>query len=145
MARKTANITIDDEGRDKGKVFLITEMSASQAERWAMRTLLALMKGGVELPEGFEHLGMAGIAEVGIRALSGLDFEVAEPLLDEMMKCVRAIPDSAKLHYSRDLVDTDTEEVLTRIRLRAEVWKLHTDFLKAVAPSTSGAQAAAIQ
>lgn len=145
MARKTANITIDDEGRDKGKVFLITEMSAAQAERWAMRSLLALMRNGVEMPDGFEHLGMAGMAEVGIRALSGLDFEVAEPLLDEMMKCVRFIPDSSKMHYSRDLVETDTEEVLTRIRLRAEVWKLHTDFLKAVAPSTSGAPAPAIQ
>lgn len=133
MARATTNYTVSDDGRDRGKTFVLTEMPASKAESWAMRALLALMSGDVELPDGFERMGMAGMAEVGIRALSGLTWEVAEPLLDEMMACVQFMPDPSKPHVVRALFEEDIEEVSTRIKLRAEVWKLHTGFLKAVA------------
>ena len=51
MARTVSNYTVTDEGRDNGKVFVLTEMPASRAESWAMRALLALMAGGVEVPE----------------------------------------------------------------------------------------------
>ena len=133
--RSTTNFTVTDEGRDKGKTFLLTELSASKAEAWAMRAILALMAGGVELPEGFERLGMAGMAEVGIKALAGLRWEVAEPLLAEMWECVRIMPDPARPNVIRNLIEEDIEEITTRIKLRAEVWKLHTGFLKAAAPS----------
>ena len=53
MARKVSNYTVTKEGRDLGKTFVITEMPASRAEAWATRALLALMAGGVELPDGF--------------------------------------------------------------------------------------------
>ena len=138
MARATANYTVTDEGRDNGKVFVITEMPASKAESWAMRALLALMAGGVEVPDGFERMGMAGMAEVGIRALAGRKWEVAEPLLAEMWECVQIMPDPSKPHVVRALIEQDIEEVATRLKLRGEVWKLHTGFLKAVAPSISG-------
>lgn len=138
MARNTANYTVQDEGRDQGKVFVLTELPASRAESWAMRALLALMASGVEVPEGFEHMGMAGMAEVGLRALSGLKWEVAEPLLAEMWDCIQFMPDPSKPHIVRKLFDEDIEEITTRVKLRAEVWKLHTGFLKAVAPSISG-------
>ena len=72
MSRRTLIYTVKSDNRDKGKKFQITEMSASRGEAWAMRALLALMAGGVNLPEGFERMGMAGLAEVGIRALSNL-------------------------------------------------------------------------
>lgn len=143
MARATQNYTVADEGRDKNKVFILTEMPASQAESWAMRALLALIAGGVEVPAGFERMGMAGMAEIGIRALTGLKWEVAEPLLAEMWGCVRIMPDPSKTHITRELIEEDIEEVATRIKLRAEVWKLHTAFLTAVAPSISGNLAAA--
>lgn len=143
MARSTANFTVQDQGRDNGKVFVLTELPASKAESWAMRAILALMAGGVELPEGFDRLGMAGMAEVGIKALSGLKWEVAEPLLAEMWQCVQIMPDPSKPHVVRNLIEEDIEEIATRIKLRAEVWKLHTGFLKAVAPSISGGSPAA--
>ena len=50
MARSISNYTVQDEGRDNGKVFVLTEMPASRAESWAMRALLALMANGVEVP-----------------------------------------------------------------------------------------------
>lgn len=143
MARNFLNFTIVDDNRDKDKVFVITEMSASQAESWAMRAILALTANGVELPEGFERMGMAGIAELGLKALGGLKWEIAEPLLDEMFTCVKYMPDSAKPHIVRPLHESDIEEVVTRIKLRIEIWKLHTDFLKAVAPSTPAKAATA--
>ena len=137
MSRSTANYTVTDDGRDRGKVFVITELPASKAESWAMRALLALMANGTDLPEGFERSGMAGMAEVGIKALSGLRWEVAEPLLAEMWQCVQIMPDPVKPHIVRMLIEEDIEEILTRVKIRAEVWKLHTGFLKAVAPSIS--------
>jgi hypothetical protein len=138
VARKNAVVKITDDNRDKGKAFLITEMSATQGEAWAMRAILALMAGDVELPEGFERMGMAGIAEVGLKALSGLHWEVAEPLLADMMACVQFIPDPLKQNVLRDLFEEDIEEISTRVKLKAEVWKLHTDFLQAATPSNSG-------
>lgn len=143
MARATANITITTEGRDRGKVFVITEMPASRAEAWATRALLALMANNVELPDGFENLGMAAMAELGIKALSGLTWQVAEPLLAEMWECVQYMPDPRNPVVLRALIEDDIEEIKTRVQLRAEVWKLHTGFLKAVAPSASSGLAAA--
>lgn len=135
MARTTLTYTVTDEGRDQGKTFVLTEMPSSRAEAWAMRALLALMGGGVDIPEGFERMGMAGMAEVGLRALSSLKWEVAEPLLSEMFECIQIMPDSSKPHVVRALIEQDIEEIRTRINLRLEVWKLHVGFLKAVAPS----------
>jgi len=138
MARKIANVTISREGRDKGKLFLITEMSSARAESWAMRILLALIGSNANIPENFAELGMAGLAELGMRSLGGLKWEVAEPLLDEMMTCIQIIPDPSKTHVARPLIESDIEEVSTRFDLRVEVWKLHLDFLQAVVPSISG-------
>ena len=127
--RKEAVITIEANGRDQGKVFHLKEMPASQAERWAMRALLALVRSGVELPDDVASAGMAGVAALGLKAFSGVKFEEIEPLLVEMMECVKAIPDPSKPKMIRDLVETDIEEISTRLRLRAEVFALHTGFL----------------
>jgi len=133
MARKTARYTVTDEGRDKGKIFVLTEMPASQAEAWALRALLALMNGNVEIPQGFESAGMAGMAEMGLKALSGLSWQVAAPLLEEMWQCVQMQPDPTNPALVRQLIEEDVEEIKTRLSIRVEVWKLHMDFLKGVA------------
>lgn len=142
MGRKTANYTVADEGRDKGKLFIITEMSASQAEAWALRVLLALINAEVDIPEGFDNLGMAALAQLGLKCITGLKWEVAQPLLDEMMTCVQYVPDPKKIQTVRAIMtDSDIEEVLTRFRLRVEVWQLHMGFLQAVLPSLNGSAA----
>jgi hypothetical protein len=141
MARKTVTYRVEDKGRDFGKMFLLTEMPANQAEDWAMRALLALMAGDVQIPENFAEMGMAGMAELGLRAISGLSWDVAKPLIAEMFLCVKIIPDPkpATIQVSRELIDDDIEEISTRLKLRMEVFQLHTDFLQAVAPSLSPA------
>lgn len=128
MARKTLTITIDTAGRDKGKVFVLTEMPASQAERWALRALSALASSGVEVPDDLRDAGFAGIARLGIQAFGNLPWEKAEPLLDEMFRCVQVQPSPKVV---RDLIEDDIEEIATRLKLRMELFKLHADFLQA--------------
>lgn len=134
MPRKTDIVTIPLEGRDKGKVFLITEMGAVQGERWATRALLAIGRSGLEIPDDLRGAGMAAIAIYGVRALTRLDYADAQPLLDEMMRCVRFVPDPRHANFSREMVMTesgegdDIEEVATLLYLRSKVFELHTGF-----------------
>jgi hypothetical protein len=141
--RRTMSYKVEDKGRDEGKLFLITEMAASHAENWAMRALLALMNGEVEVPEDVASLGMAKLAEIGLKKLGSLSFEVAEPLLAELMTCIQIIPDPLKTHVVRPLIESDIEEVATRIKLKWEVLNLHVDFSQAVALSKSKLKPAA--
>ncbi|EOZ6873649.1 hypothetical protein ACQVAB_005337, partial [Escherichia coli] len=73
------------------KVFHLTEMSASQAEWWAMRAIMAMGRGGVELPDDVRSLGMAALALEGLKALSKIPPDEARPLMDEMMDCVQFV------------------------------------------------------
>lgn len=135
MPRAIVNYTVKHDGRDKGKVFVLTEMSSREGEEWAFRSLMALMASGVDLPDGFENMGMAGIAQIGLKAFSGLKWEVAKPLLDEMWDCVQIMPDPSKHHIVRNLIEEDIEEIVTRLKIRAEIWKLHADFFVVAARS----------
>lgn len=131
MSRKTKTVIIDlgeDFPRDNGKVFHLEEMSAMAAEKWAMRAMLALTKSGVEIPEGIEGMGFAGVAIVGMRALGGVAFEDLEPLMDEMLECVSIQPDPRQPAVTRPLIKDDIEEVPTLVFLRREVFDLHANF-----------------
>jgi hypothetical protein len=123
--RKQATVTIDAPDRDHGKVFVLTELSAAAAETWAGRALFAMLNAGVEIPDNIAQAGLAGIAALGINALTKLPFDAAKPLLDEMFECVKIQPSP---NVVRALVDDDIEEVLTRLTLRREILKLHIDF-----------------
>lgn len=128
MFRKTAIITISAEGRDKGKVFHIQEMPAMKIEKWATRALLALVKGGAEIPDDVANAGLAGLKALGIKALMGLNYYDAEPLLEEMLECISIIPDPGNRDFMRADIENDIEEVKTLLTLRAAVFNLHADF-----------------
>lgn len=132
MARKELYYT-ETTGRDAGKVFYIREMSATQAEWWAIRAGMAMARSGVELPENFADMGIAAMAGTGLKMVSQIPPNEAKPLLDELMECVQCVPDSSNQNIKRRLIDDDIEEIATRLKLRAEVFKLHVDFLKAAA------------
>jgi hypothetical protein len=142
--RKTTTVTIATEGRDKGKVFLLTEMPASQAENWGMRALAAIGRAGIEIPDEMEGSGMAGVAAIGragFRLQGSLAPEDIEPLMAEMMGCVQIVPDPKQPTVTRGLVEDDIEEVATRLHLRSEVMSLHLGFSIADALSKLGALA----
>ena len=138
--RKHKVVTIEAEGRDKGKSFLILEKSAFDAERWAIRALLALSKAGVEVPDEAMQAGALGILAMGLDAFRMMDFEDAEPLLEEMLACVHFVPNPAdkdpmtgrpmtrSLMQPTEANDGDIEEVSTLLKLRGEALELHLGF-----------------
>jgi identified by metaGeneAnnotator len=128
MALKTKQITIEH-GRDKGRVFLITEMSAAHADNWAMRALIALANGGVDLGDLSPQQGMMGMVRVALDALGRLKADDAIPLLNELLDCVQIIPEGGKPR-PLNMDFNDVEDFTTLWRLRKEVFALHTDFLQ---------------
>ena len=126
--RKTKQVTIPFEGRDKGKVFLLTEMPVLRAEKWAIRAFLALAKAGVEVPDNVVHMGMAGIASsMGLETLARVSFKDAETLMDDIASCISSIP-SPNVVRALDMNANDIEEVATLLYLKREALKLHWDF-----------------
>ena len=128
MARRHDRVVIEREGRDKGKVFWITEMSATQAEYWAGRMLSMLAAGNTDVPSGFFQMGFEGCAAwIAVRGIGGIDWVIAKPLLDEMMACVTFQPDPSK-NVQRALLEDDIEEVVTRFTLREAWFDTHLGF-----------------
>jgi hypothetical protein len=141
MARKEASF-VAETGRDKGKQFLITEMSATKAENWAIKAILAIGNAGIEIPDNLVSQGMAGLLAAGYMNLLKIPFEAAQPLLDEMMSCVQFIPSQ---NIKRSLIEDDIEEVTTRLQLRKAIWNLHMDFFLEKSDQTSELKAPAPQ
>lgn len=129
--RREIDVTVAADGRDRGKVFHIREMAAEPAEEWATRLLLALTRSGIAVPEDMLRGGMASVAAIQQFALNtllngvgALDYDEIKPLLQQIMDCVQIKEKAA----TRDLTPDDIEEVATRLFLRGEVFKLHTNF-----------------
>lgn len=111
------------EGRDAGKKYQITEMSAEAAEWWAFRALQAIAGADAELNL---QAPLSDMAAQGIKALAKVHPDQAKPLLDEMMGCVQIlVPATQK---PRPLLDGDIEDVKTRFMLRKAVVELHLGF-----------------
>lgn len=120
--RRTEIVEIT-EGRDVGKKYQITEMSAEAAEWWAFRALQAIAGADAELNL---QAPLSDMAAQGIKALAKVHPEQARPLLDEMMGCVQIlVPATQK---PRPLLDGDIEDVKTRFMLRKAVVELHLGF-----------------
>lgn len=142
MARKVTDITIDIQGRDFGKKYRLTEMPASQSEKWAARALLALVQSGADVPEKATRAGLAGLAAVGVKLLLDVPWDLLEPLLDEMWQCVQIVVEPIRAGGNpivRQLVEEDIEEVTTRVKLRLDILELHLGFSLAdkLSPSTA--------
>lgn len=142
--RETVVVPAWPGNRDAGKTFVITEMPAAQAEKWALRAFLALKGSEERIPDGIQGLGMVGVAIIGLNVFlqADIDFSKIEPLLDEMMTCVQIVRDpgaadhASGLPVATSLVSPDDiEEVATRAWLRSEVLRVHTGFSPADALS----------
>jgi hypothetical protein len=127
MSRKTIDVTIT-EGRDAGKIYVLTEWQATKAEKWAMRAFSGMIRGGLDIPPGIQEQGVLGLSRLGIIGFAKMAWSDAEPLIDEIMGCIKIVPDPERPQISRALVESDIEDVTTRLTLRKEVLKLHLDF-----------------
>lgn len=131
MSRKKTSVIIPDDAegnRDRGKIFVVTEVPAYQAEKWGNRVYLAMARSGIPIEPEYAAMGVAGLFLVGLRALTLTSWADAEPLLDEMMECVTiALPNNPSV--ARPLMrDLDIEEIGTYRRLRQEIIELHLGF-----------------
>lgn len=139
MARKTARITIAAEGRDKGKTFVLNELPADQAERWAIRALLAMLQSGADIAPDMIQGGMSSLAAIGLHSLPGVSWDLAEPLLEEMWTCVAY--EHARGAPLQDIfpgLNSQIEEVATRLALRLAVIELHLGFFVPESSPISG-------
>lgn len=130
MGRNVITHEVVAENRDKGKRFVITEMSAVQAHKWATKALFAILNSGAEIPDEMVKMGLPGIAAAGMGAISSIPYAVAEPLLDELMGCVKIAQDLAP--EGRALMPEDIEEITTIFDLQGKVLQMH------ISPFTSG-------
>lgn len=128
MARRTISVTIDatDGNRDGGKTFVITEVSAVQAEEWGLRALMALGTAGIVVPKELASAGLIGVVLVGYQAFMGAKWEAVSPLWKEMLpQCVQFEPSpGVRMPWNEILV----EEVSTLLKLRQSIMELHTGF-----------------
>lgn len=137
--RRIERLTVSAEGRDKGKVFVLTEMPADQGERWANRAALALTNTGAAIPDEALGAGWATLAALGVQALGMLRHENVQPMLDELWPaCVRFENKPGQpLQEVGQGINAVIEEVATRYSIYYALWKLHTGFsLPEVSPTS---------
>lgn len=141
MARKTKDITITT-GRDKDKVFRITEKSSYDAELWAIRALGGMADAGVDIPD-LETATAESLTKFAVSSLLKIRSDLMVELLDEMMECVELVPQPRKEPgVSRIIFESDIEDLSTRVLLRSEIIKLHADFFMVAADQNTQTGAA---
>jgi hypothetical protein len=138
MARKVEHVTIESEGRDKGKEFILTEMPALAAERWATQALSLLANAGLQLPEGASDAGMAGLAAVTIRGLPALK-ALQDPSIESWLDCVQYqhSPNMMPQKIFQGMA-CQIEEIATVNFLRMKVLEVHIGPFAEGSPSNTG-------
>ena len=133
MALNKKTVTIS-KGRDKGRKFEVTEMPLLDADKWARRFSLALMRSGMRMSNSdlmnvSSIGGILEIAKFGFTAFGHIEEDLAIELTDELIeKCVMTIPSGGE---PRPVVyDSDISSVTTLMQLRWEAFSIHNDFLE---------------
>ena len=139
---KTKEVTITAEGRDKGRKYLLTEMPALQAERWARHAIMAMNREDLDIRSEIAALGMWGFVLGGLQALAGGDVAAVDKLMDEMLPQIQIVEEAITRPI---LAEGDVWEVLTYKTLRQELIELHISFSLADLLSTLKARSATEQ
>jgi len=131
MARKEIPFIVETEGRDKGKEFLITEMSAWDADALAQDIFRAMGDSNYSsIPADVIAMGCAGLATVGLSVISASSPEVACQLRDRLMSTVDIIITSEGQRQQRKVNGSlDFEEVSTIRSLLDKVFEINFNFL----------------
>lgn len=131
MARKEIPFIVETEGRDKGKEFLITEMSAWDADSLAQDIFRAMGDSNYSsIPADVIAMGCAGLATVGLSIISASSPEVARQLRDRLMSTVDIIITNDGQRQQRKVNGSlDFEEVSTIRSLLDKVFQVNFGFL----------------
>lgn len=141
MPRKQEFVTIDADGRDKGRIFILTEMDAWAAIRWCAKAMLALAQTGAQMPSGALAKAAEGgpetLAILGTQLFAFLPEPVALALMEEAKTCVafQSSVGTSQPIYKGD--QCQVEEPSTWFKLLQRLLVIHLGFFKAVAtPNT---------
>lgn len=126
--RKEVEVKVNDRGKEL--TFKIKEMSASQQESWVIRAGLLLGKGDLSDVLATETTQM-------LKVLSGIDYDKAKPLLDELLGCCYLVHNKTVTQLNPSTVDGVIEDVSTLFKLKIEAFKVNFNFFLAVNPSGS--------
>lgn len=124
MARKEITLSIVD--GDVEKSFRIRQMPATKLEAWIAQALLLVGHADID-PSAFAG-STDSMASAGMKALSGVSYEKAKPLYDEMLGCCAIVVDGTFHELSVSNADLHIEDVKTLFKLRMEAAKLNFDF-----------------
>lgn len=133
MALNKKVVKIENDSRDNGLKFEVTEMPLADADRWAQRVVLAMMRSGTrmtnsDLMDLKTTAGILEIAKFGVTAFGHMDEDLALELMNELIeKCVKIIPTGGE---PRDIVEGDVSSLSTMWLLRWESFAVHNDFLE---------------
>lgn len=125
--RKSKIINLKD--RDNELTFKITEMAASKLENWTIKAVMLLASSSINVPDGADITQAAAyLQKEGLKALSGLDYNKAKPLLDEMLACCSRIDGGIEQVCTPETVDGYIEDMRTLFVLRMEAVKMNFNF-----------------
>ncbi|ATM86683.1 MULTISPECIES: hypothetical protein [Yersinia] len=134
MSRKQITYTVEDEGRDKGKEFIITEMSAWDAEELSEEIYRAMGHGEFNsLPADVVAMGVAGLATVGVSVLAAAPASVSRPISDRILSTVEIVITNEGKDITRSIKPIDFEEISTIRTLKDKVFELNFGFLSLAA------------
>ncbi len=125
--RKKITVKIESEGRDKGKVFQIEEMSALEGEWWGTRAAAAIRDANPEIGQ-IIGTGMQAVAIAGMRGLIQIPAGEFFGLGNDLLQAVTRIRDEAHPGTASTLIEGDIEEVETRLRLKQASLEMHLGF-----------------
>ena len=95
-ARRPRKSRSPPENRDKGRTYLLTEMPALQAERWARHAIMAMNREDLDIRSEIAALGMWGFVLGGLQALAGGDRGRGRP---DGPRCYRKFKSSNRSHH----------------------------------------------
>ena len=130
--RKTEILNLVDDG--ERRMFRITQMPATKAERWANRAAFLLIEAGKSL-KSTKNIKIEDL----VKMLSTVDYAKIEPLYNELIECCEYIsdgnPNSAGMPCSQDTIDAQIIEPMNLYRLRLASAKLNFAFFTSVLQS----------
>ena len=139
---KKKEITIVAKNRDEGRKYLLTEMPALQAERWARHAIMAMNREDLDIAAEVAALGMWGFVLGGMQALAGGDVAAVDKLMDEMLPQIQIVEEAV----TRPLGGQgDVWELSTWKTLRQELIELHMGFTFAELALSLKAESASTQ
>ena len=121
--RKTEIVKLVDDGQER--IFRITQMPATKAERWANRAAFIL----IEATRGKKTNKDIKIEDI-LQTIASVDYDKVEPLYNELIECCEYLPDmnSAGIVCTQQTIDAQIVEPINLYKLRLAAAKLNFAF-----------------